>query len=203
MENSENVFRHMLDVSFDLLKDDFPDVPSFMGGLPAVKLGFETPVTHRAPLCDLLPDCIEKASAQTLPMVKAIIEAVSAIEWQVSYTLEDGFDVHYLANYGWFNLVSPEGPFVSNDFRISFGYWGEGLHYKEHWHEPEEIYVPLSGQALFHSKGVPSRICGPGDTVYNKSNQPHSIDMKPDALLAMAVWRGANLTRKPGLPSRD
>ncbi len=141
----------------DLLKDDFPDVLRFMGGLPIADPDFELPVACRALLCDLLPNCIEKASVQTRPLVKAIVEAASYIKWQISYTLEDGFDVHYLANYGWFNLVSPEGPFVSNDFRISVGYWGEGLHYKEHWHEPEEIYIPIACEALFHSEGTASK----------------------------------------------
>jgi len=143
--------------------------------------------------------CPGLASERSLPVVEAIVNASTCLQWQQSYTTEDGFDTNYLHNYGWFNLISPDGPFVSSSLRISFGLWGEGLHYKEHWHEPEETYVVLAGRAVFHSEGRPSRNCRADDVIQHHSNQRHAIDMHPGPLLAMAIWRGQNLTRKPKL----
>ncbi len=146
-----------------------------------------------------IKECPGLASERSLPVVQAILNASTCLQWQQSYTSEDGFDANYLHNYGWFNLISPDGPFVSSTLRISFGFWGEGLHYKEHWHEPEETYVVLAGCAVFHSEGRPSRNCRADDVIQHHSNQRHAIDMRPGPLLVMAIWRGRNLTRKPKL----
>lgn len=88
--------------------------------------------------------CLVNASERSLSLVRAIFNARNIIRWQQSYSVEDGFDEHYLNNYGWFNLISPEGPFKSDAVRVSFGYWGEGLDYKEHWMNQRKyiLYFP-------------------------------------------------------------
>ncbi len=161
------------------------------------------PYIHLAP--STLPvqtqvnECLGLASERSLPLVRAILNASTCLQWQQSYVTEDGFDADYLQHYGWFNLISPEGPYVNQALRVSFGFWGEGLHYKEHWHEPEETYFVLSGRAVFHSEGRAPRSCRADDVIQHESNQRHAIDMVPGPLLAMAIWRGQNLTRKPNL----
>lgn len=167
--------------------------------MPAVSYPYIHLAPFYLPVQARIKECLGLASERSLPLVRAIFSASSCLRWQQSYANEDGFDTNYLHNYGWFNLISPEGPFVSQALRISFGFWGEGLHYKEHWHEPEETYVVLSGGAVFHSEGRPSRSCRADDVVQHDSNQHHAIDMQPGPLLAMAIWRGQNLTRKPNL----
>jgi len=161
------------------------------------------PYTHlskrKLPVQAKLKRCLALSSDRSLPLVQAILKANLNLRWQQSYTAEDGFDEHYLHNYGWFNIISPDGPFISEDIRISFGYWGQDLQYKEHWHEPEETYFVLAGTALFHSEGLEPRICSADDIVQHESNQRHAIDMSPGPLLAMAIWRGQNLTSKSSL----
>ena len=132
-----------------------------------------------------------------MPLIRAIYNARLNLKWQQSYTAEDGFDEHYLNHWGWFNLISPDGPLKSEKIRIPFAYWGEGLDYKEHWHEPEETYFVLAGRANFYSEGVPARVCGADDVIHHYSNQHHRIQMQPGPLLAMAIWEGQNLSRKP------
>jgi mannose-6-phosphate isomerase-like protein (cupin superfamily) len=146
-----------------------------------------------------LPAVLELSGKQTRTVVQAICDAASSLNWQQSYTHSDGFDRAYLDNYGWFNLVSPDGVFLSDTIRVSVGYWGKGLSYVEHWHEPEEFYLVLAGGAEFHSKGRAPRRCGPGDVVHHLPNQPHSIEMNNGPLLAAAFWRGERLLRKPDL----
>lgn len=199
MQHAELKFRKILEQALKLLKVEYPSVIDFMRGNLFEDIAFEEPAIRSLPVASLLGECVVRTTTETLPLVTAIIGAGPYIEWQHSYTEEDGFDADYLSHSGWFNLVSPEGPLFDPDIRISVGYWGQGLHYQEHWHEPEEIYIPLSGQALFHSEGRSSRQCGPGEMVVHERNQKHSIDMDPDPLLAMAVWRGKNLLKKSGL----
>ncbi|WP_291731369.1 dimethylsulfonioproprionate lyase family protein [Leisingera sp. F5] len=138
-------------------------------------------------------------SAGTLPVVQALAEAIQRLRWQQSYTEDDGFSRAWLDNYGWVNLVSPEGLYRSDEMRLSIGYWGAGQHYDEHSHAPEETYLILAGQARFHSEGRPPRNAGPGDTIHHAPHQKHAIDMVPGPLLAAAFWRGEDLLKKSDL----
>ena len=136
----------------------------------------------------------------TAPLVDLILAAAPYLHWRQSYTTADpGFDQHYLDNYGWFNLIAPSGPFVSTDLRLSVGYWGQGLTYPGHWHEPEEIYLTLAGGATYISEGRTPVYGGPGTTICHYSNQPHSADFSREPLMAAAFWRGQGLEAKSGL----
>lgn len=151
------------------------------------------------PVCGKLHKLQGLASKHTKPVVEAIISTAPLLCWQQSYSAEDGFDRAYLDNYGWFNLVAPQAVFESDIIRVSVGYWGEGLLYREHWHEPEEFYVVLAGGGRFSSKAKPSRWCTAGDVVHYLSNQKHAIEMTNGPLLAAAFWRGNALVTKPQL----
>jgi|TARA_B100001964_G_scaffold244284_1_gene325122 hypothetical protein len=200
MNDCEIAFRVLLDEARSFLNRQVPEALNFCTGSIFEELALRQPMAQRLPMFEQIPQCLDLANSSTLPLLRALAGANQFLEWQQSYTLADGFDSHYLANYGWFNLISPDGPYRSPNVRLSFGYWNRGLYYKEHWHEPEEMYVPLAGRALFHSQGTAARECGPGDVVRHHSNQPHAIDMVPGPLLALAIWRGPNLNRKSDLP---
>ena len=151
------------------------------------------------PVCKLLPSALNQSSDQTRPAVAALIDAAPDLQWRQTYTQADGFSRDWLNNYGWINLVSPEGLFFSDEIRVSLGYWGAGQHYDEHSHAPEEIYLILAGGARFHAKGRAPIDAGPGDTIHHLPHQKHAIDMDPGPLLAAAFWRGENLLRKSDL----
>jgi len=177
-----------------------PALADFASAAFNADLPLEPPIAKQLPAVDLLSSVPIRSHDITQSVVEKIIAAKDVLEWQQSYTEADGFDADYLSRYGWFNLISPEGPYVCDSLRISVGYWGEGLYYTEHWHEPEEYYLVLAGEATFLSEGHPPNKCAPGDIIHHQSNQPHAIDMTPGPLLAMAIWRGGDLVAKSGLP---
>lgn len=132
-----------------------------------------------------------------MPVVEAIILAAPHLNWRQSYTVDDpGIDDHHIANYAWFNLIAPSGPFVSENLRVSVGYWEQGLTYPRHWHEPEEIYLTLAGSAEYISEGRAAVRGGPGTTICHYSNQPHAANFADAPLLAAAFWRGNGLEAK-------
>lgn len=141
-------------------------------------------------------------SSSTQDAVEALIDAIPSLHWQQTYTEADGFSRAWLDNYGWVNLISPEGLYQSHEMRLSIGYWGAGQHYDEHSHAPEETYLILAGQARFHSEGRPARDAGPGDTIHHAPHQKHAIGMVPGPLLAAAFWRGEDLLKKSDLGTR-
>lgn len=152
----------------------------------------DLPVTERL---DLL---MMQAGPETAALTFAVLAAAPHLEWQQSYSeAEVGAD--YLAHYGWFNLVAPDGPFRTDALRVSVGVWGQGLRYPRHWHQPEEIYAVLSGGARFDAEGRAPVEAGPGTHIHHPSNLPHAMEMHSAPLMAMAFWKGGGLTDKPGI----
>ena len=181
-----------------------PDILSFCGDplFADHAVADHEPKLH--PATDLIRQLTDHDCPMTAPLLSAVIAAIPHLHWKQSYTLDDpGFDQYYLDNYCWFNLIAPSGPFISHDLRVSCGYWGKGLHYPNHWHKPEEIYLTVAGSARYISEGRADIIGGPGATICHYSNQPHSAEMKDGPLLAMAFWRGEQLEAKSGLNRGD
>ena len=174
-----------------------PDIASFCGD--ALNADHEIKPIEPRRLCgtDAFTAKDMTSTEPLQPIVNAVRAAADDVYWRQSYTLADqGFDQHYLDNYAWFNLIAPSGPFVSNDLRLSIGYWGQGLHYPRHRHEPEEIYLTLAGSAIYISDGRAAVDGGPGTTICHYSQQPHAADFSKSPLLAAAFWRGSELEAK-------
>ncbi len=191
---------HRLRAAFQGLLPLCPDIAAFCDG--ALGEGHsEMPLEARGlPVLDDLPGIAGMGCAMTQGVVDAVLVAAPHLAWRQSYTVDDpGFDADYLSHYGWFNLIAPSGPFVSERLRLSVGYWGKVLHYPRHWHKPEEIYLTLAGEARYISEGRADIMGGPGATVAHHSGQPHAAAMETAPLLAAAFWRGAELEAKPGL----
>lgn len=179
------------------LSEQAPDIASFCKGA----LDHDLPEKMLEPRllggAKRLRDEPPAAAPATQGLLDRVRAAAPYLHWRQSYTEADPWiDAHYLANYAWFNLVAPSGPFVSDDLRLSVGYWGQGLIYPRHWHEPEEIYLTIAGSTTYLSEGRAPLLGGPGTTVCHYANQPHAARMDKAPLLAAAFWRGDELEAK-------
>lgn len=180
------------------------DIQVFCGAALADDLPAIAMTAQRGPATALVDELEAETCAATQPVVDAVKWASGHVAWCQSYTADDPeFDENYLQNYGWFNLISPSGPFISKTMRLSVGYWGQGLHYPRHWHVPEEIYLVLAGRAIFVSEGRADVDGGPGATIAHYSNQPHAARMPDAPLLAAAFWRGNQLEAKSDLVGKS
>jgi hypothetical protein len=166
---------------------EMPTVPIWLGG-----------TAQSLPVVKKLSSLPAQTSTKTHAIVQRLVDLAADLPWQQTYT-EQQVGKHYLQNYGWFNLLSPEGLFECQSLRISIGVWLKPIFYLEHYHEPEEDYVILAGGGLFRSEGCLDRVCRVGDIVHHVSNQRHSIDMADHDLVALAFWRGGNLMRRATL----
>ncbi|MEM7438463.1 MAG: dimethylsulfonioproprionate lyase family protein [Pseudomonadota bacterium] len=174
-----------------------PDIDAFCGDLMAADHAQETLPAHQLPGAVELQANPPKAAPATQSLLDAILAAAPHVQWRQSYTnADDGIDANHLNHYAWFNLIAPSGPFVSTDLRVSVGYWGRGLTYPRHRHEPEEIYLTVAGCATYTSEGRAPVVGGPGTTICHYSNQPHAATFFDAPLLAAAFWRGHGLEDK-------
>lgn len=184
----------------DYANTQAPDIKAFCGPALDAEHAERALEPRSLPAVATLCATPPAAAPATQTLLDAVLAAAPHLHWRQSYTTDDpGFDAHYLANYGWFNLIAPSGPFVSTDLRLSVGYWGQGLRYPRHWHEPEEIYLTLAGSATYISEGRAPVDGGPGTTICHHANQPHAADFAKAPLLAAAFWRGQGLEAKSGL----
>jgi hypothetical protein len=69
-------------------------------------------------------------------------------------------------------------------------------HYPRHRHEAEEVYIPLAGTALWQQGDGHWRERQPGTVIHHSSDEPHAMRTGARVLLALYLWRSANLHQK-------
>ena len=167
-------------------------------GESLANLRYDPEEARHLPVASRVSDMQGATSTRTANLVRAITDAAPVLRWQQTYS-EAQVGAEFLAGYGWFNLVSPDGPFISDEIRVAVGYWEEGLTYPQHAHAPEEIYIVLAGGAVFESEGRDPIAATPGDTIHHAPYQMHGMAMPNAPLLAMAFWKGDGLMNKSRL----
>lgn len=176
-----------------------PELGAFVGD-SFEGLSYTRPTPRALAVTERLPALMAAAGPQTAELTFAVLAAAPHLAWSHSYSADEvGAD--YLARSGWFNLVSPEGPYATPALRVSIGYWDQGLTYPRHRHAPEEIYCVLAGSARFDSENQASVEAGPGTLVRHEPNQWHAIEMHAAPLLAIAFWKGRDLLAPSSFPN--
>lgn len=150
----------------------------------------------RLPVIEHLVESRKWAVPELSELIETVIEGAGHFHWRSSYSpSDDGIDEDFIARYGYFNLVSPDGPYPCHDCRVTIAFWGAGLKYPEHNHDPEEMYAVVAGDVEFRAEGRAPVQVGPGGLVHHKPRQMHATDMVPGPMLAVVGWRGENLMR--------
>lgn len=116
------------------------------------------------------------------------------LRWEQSYRREDKLVPDRMLDTSAFaEILGSRGPFVSDRIRSGIGVYGREVHYPRHWHQAEEVYLPLSGSARFHIDGETVER-GPGDVVFVASDTPHGFTVNPDrALIVFYLWQAGDL----------
>jgi len=118
----------------------------------------------------------------------AIIDASPHAHWRETYKGTDiGSD--FMDRFGCYAIIGPGGPFTSETGRVWMVYMPPRLYYPWHHHPGEEMYLIVSGQAVFRKKGAPDQQLGPGQTVRHASNQPHDMETYDSPVLCLVLWR--------------
>jgi len=157
------------------------------------------PVTSRAlPVLRWLPNITGDTAAFADDLVAAVSRAAPLLEWRQTYTARD-LGASFLDNYGWSEIVGGKGPLASERLACGFLMLGPSTHYPRHRHEAEEIYVPLSGTAEWQQGDSQWRERPPGTPIHHARNEPHAMRTVHSPLLALYVWRSANLLQSARL----
>jgi len=118
-----------------------------------------------------------------------------AFHWGQTYT-EGDFGANFIDNYGWLELFGTRGHFTDDGVAGGFLILGPHLHYPDHHHVAEEIYVPLTGGAGWRMGDSSYVERAAGEVIHHPSNINHAMMTGPEPLLALYLWRGGPLAAR-------
>jgi hypothetical protein len=150
------------------------------------------------PVLRWLPQIGGDRAAFAPDVVTAVCRAAPSMAWRQTYSVREA-DGAFLNNYGWSEILGASGPLIAKRIACGLLLLGPSTHYPRHRHEAEEIYLPLSGTAAWQQGGCVWRDRAPGTLIHHASDEPHAMQTGADPMLALYVWRGANVTQKARL----
>lgn len=154
------------------------------------------------PVCDVLPVAARGAAGDLAPLLAGLRDGAARLRWGQTYGTAD-FGEAFLRGYGWTELIGLRGPIPSDRVAVGFLLLGPGMDYPPHAHEAEEVYLPLSGTALWMRGDAPHAPVPPGRAILHPSWMPHGMRTGQDPLVAAYVWRGGDLAAKSVILGRD
>jgi hypothetical protein len=139
-----------------------------------------------------------EAPAFSVALISELCRVAPRMAWRQSYNIPE-VERAFLRNYGWSELVGLHGELASTRLACGFLLLGTATHYPRHRHEAEEIYVPLSGTAHWQQGDGVWREKQPGTVIHHASDESHAMRTSRQPLLAIYLWRSANLDQKAHL----
>jgi hypothetical protein len=192
------LWRDLLDRIHALLKSlRAPRLDPFLAEWPG-----EAPSRRATP--STLP-VLKYASAlesQTPPWGQSVTQELfrlaPSLHWRQSYPAA-AVGAEFLETYGWTEVAGLQGPIPSEHVAIGFLILGPATLYPRHRHEAEEIYVPVSGTAAWRGGDGIWHNKPPAAVIVHERNEPHAMRTAGEPLLALYLWRSAQLDQKSQL----
>ena len=195
MERRRAAHDRLLAACAEAMRGPLAPLADFCGPLPGPD-AYQDVAPVALPVIEHLKESRNWSTSEFSDLIEAVIDGAGHFHWRTSYSAADeGIDEDFVTRYGYFNLVSPDGPYLNSDYRVTIAFWGAGLKYPEHTHDPEELYAVIAGDVEFRATGRPPVQVGPGGFVHHAPRQAHATDMIPGPMLAVVGWKGENLMR--------
>ncbi len=133
--------------------------------------------------------CIAETMMLESELAAAIASLDGHLKWlqSKSYTdeiLGEGF----LQNYGWCEIIGPQGFFAGDDFLLGLLMLGPHRHYKDHYHPAPELYWPLTGPTEWKQGSGSFETKSAGTVIYHAPNVHHATKTAGHPLLAVWSW---------------
>jgi mannose-6-phosphate isomerase-like protein (cupin superfamily) len=142
-----------------------------------------------------LPRATTSATGAGAPLACLLAENSRSLSWGQTYNASD-FGRHFMENYGWTEIFGTRGHFANSQVAGGFLLLGPNVTYPDHHHEAEEIYVPLTGGALWKMGRENFSSRDAGEVIHHRSNVSHAMRTTEAPLLALYLWRGGPLAQR-------
>jgi len=174
-----------------------PAIGPFLGDWPQAYLP-RAVIPSQLPVLRWLPDIGRDPAAFGIDLVTDVCRVAPSMAWRQTYSTQEA-SAAFLDNYGWSEVLGASGPLGSACIACGLLILGPFTHYPRHRHEAEELYVPLSGTAAWQQGDAQWRERPPGTAIHHARDEPHAMRTGAEALLALYLWRSADLEQKARL----
>lgn len=174
---------------------DDTHLKAFLADWPPANCRTRPVAPHALPVLAWMTAAVQAAGKNAESIVNKFASLANHIAWGQTYSAED-FGPGFLEKYGWTELIGQRGPITSDRIACGFLILGPQTEYPRHSHEAEEVYVPLTGPTFWqqsHQEWIYREPCLP---IYHGPRVAHAMRTETVPLLALYLWRGANLTEK-------
>ena len=151
------------------------------------KWAIEGPVPNPGPNQQSL--AIALGANDCLPGAQSLAPVANQLVWHNSTSLRSRPN-EFQGDYNFTVIVGPGSLLEDEDIR--FGVYLQDPHtiYPAHHHAAEELYIPLSGTALWQKDDGPFVPVTSGTPILHQSYQPHATTTDEKPMLAFWAWLG-------------
>lgn len=147
------------------------------------------PRSQNLPVTRYFAPCIAETMMLESELAAAIASLDGHLKWlqSKSYTdeiLGEGFS----QNYGWCEIIGPQGFFAGDDFLLGLLMLGPYRHYKDHYHPAPELYWPLTGPTEWKQGNGGFETKPAGTVIYHAPNVHHATKTSAHPLLTVWSW---------------
>ena len=138
--------------------------------------------------------------AETMMLEPELAAAIASLDghfkWlQSKSNTAEILGANFLENYGWCEIIGPQGFFSGDDFLLGLLVLGPDCHYKDHYHPAPELYWPLTGPTYWKQGQGKFELKAPGDIIWHAPDVLHATKTASQPMLA--VWSWTKDTRTP------
>ena len=159
---------------------------------------FRVPQPARLPVLRHLAECTAEAMLLDADLAAAIAAIEEHLHWRQSSSYSDQvLGEGFSANYGWCEIIGPQGFFTGDDFLLGLLMLGPNRHYRDHYHPAPELYWPLTGLSQWKQGTGDFEHKDAGAVIWHESGVVHATKTQSEPLLAVWCW-----TRGTDTPAR-
>ena len=150
---------------------------------------FRQPEPRGLPVLAQLPHCIGETLLLDPDLAAAIAAVEDSLRWLQSAAYTDAvLGEGFTANYGWAEIIGPDGFFAGADFRLGLLILGPHRHYRDHYHPAPELYWPLTSGSLWSREGGPLGEKPQGAVIWHPPMVLHATATQDMPLLTVWCW---------------
>jgi len=148
-----------------------------------------SPEPTTLPVLTYLDACLLEATQFDAEIARSIADLKPHFQWRQSKAYNDDvLGAGFLANYGWTEIIGPNGFFRGDDFLFGLLMLGPNQHYRDHFHPAPELYWPLTSDTEWR-KG--EEVLAPkqaGTLLWHRPNIIHATRTRTKPLLTLWSW---------------
>lgn len=159
---------------------------------------FRLPEPTRLPVLAHLPQALGEAMLFDADIAAAIAAVEEQLQWRQSAAYTDALlGEGFTDNYGWAEIIGPNGLFAGDDFLLGLLMLGPHRHYTDHYHPAPELYWPLTGGTEWRKDQGKLAPQPAGAAIWHAPMTVHATRTGEAPLLTVWSW-----TRDTATPAR-